>query len=436
MTYSTTDLYRTKRSLIHYALPLSAHLPRPQQKFVTDMLYGILASQSLKLSDIARTLQEPSHLKNTIDRLSRHLQEDSFESLAEQARARTIPLLGSEPVILVDDTDISKPYGKSFEDLGTVRDGSSLKKTADIQKGYVCTEIVGLLANNRHPVSLFSHIYSNAQKDFVSTNAVMNQALRTLFDELAHPSTFCFDRGCDRNSLFELFVSQTSSDHRYIVRINDRRKVWMGNKRFSVSELASRRKGKLCTNVRFWNAQRNCLEQHPVTVSHVKVRLAKKLPETNLVFVYGFSEKPLLLATNRDIRGKDDVVRVLRLYLSRWRIEEYFRCKKQTFGFERFRIRNLHAINHLNQLLSMAMTWLACLSRRAGKASHFVHVLLQVARPLRETVSFLLYRLADGLRILFAAARDGPRGYFPPGKQRRRPAVEQLSLFHLLPETS
>jgi hypothetical protein len=37
----------------------------------------------------------------------------------------------------------------------------------------------------------------------------------------------------------------------------------------------------------------------------------------------------MMLATNIPIRSKDDVVRVAKLYFSRWRIEEYFRCKKQ-----------------------------------------------------------------------------------------------------------
>ena len=46
-------------------------------------------------------------------------------------------------------------------------------------------------------------------------------------------------------------------------------------------------------------------------------------------------------ATNREIRSKDDVIKVARLYFSRWKIEEYFRCKKQMFQFENFRVREL-----------------------------------------------------------------------------------------------
>ena len=31
--------------------------------------------------------------------------------------------LGNEPVFLVDDSDVTKPLGNKFEDLGIVRDG-------------------------------------------------------------------------------------------------------------------------------------------------------------------------------------------------------------------------------------------------------------------------------------------------------------------------
>ncbi len=40
-------------------------------------------------------------------------------------------------MFLIDDSDIVKPLGKRFEDLGIVRDGSSDKK--EYKKGYHVT---------------------------------------------------------------------------------------------------------------------------------------------------------------------------------------------------------------------------------------------------------------------------------------------------------
>ena len=56
----------------------------------------------------------------------------------------------------------------------------------------------------------------------------------------------------------------------------------------------------------------------------------------------------MMLATNKAIKSKEDVVSIVRTYMSRWRIEEYFRFKKQHFGFENFRVRSLMSINNLN----------------------------------------------------------------------------------------
>ena len=64
-----------------------------------------------------------------------------------------------------------------------------------------------------------------------------------------------------------------------------------------------------------------------------------------LVLVYGITEHPMMLAINKEITSKEDVSKVARAYFSRWKIEEYFRCKKQMFQFENFRIRKLCAIN-------------------------------------------------------------------------------------------
>lgn len=75
-----------------------------------------------------------------------------------------------------------------------------------------------------------------------------------------------------------------------------------------------------------------------------------------LVFVYGLSEeRPLILLTNRSIHSKEDVIKIVRLYFYRWRVEEYFRSKKQEYDFENMRVRTLKAMNNLNLMLMLHM---------------------------------------------------------------------------------
>ena len=68
--------------------------------------------------------------------------------------------------------------------------------------------------------------------------------------------------------------------------------------------------------------------------------------------VYGFGKNPMLLVTNLEIQEtfqkKKLCIIVTKVYLMRWRIEEYFRFKKQQFNFEDLRVMSLNPIRNLN----------------------------------------------------------------------------------------
>lgn len=48
---------------------------KPEKKFTADITYGMLASGSCLLTDVADRLHEPSKKINIVDRLSRHLEK-------------------------------------------------------------------------------------------------------------------------------------------------------------------------------------------------------------------------------------------------------------------------------------------------------------------------------------------------------------------------
>ena len=88
----------------------------------------------------------------------------------------------------------------------------------------------------------------------------------------------------------------------------------------------------------------------------------------------------------------DRVIRIARTYFSRWRIEEYFRCKKQTYQFENFRVRKLEAINALNFYITLAMAFLA--QEELSPETNALKVsIIQEADPIKDKVSFCYYRL-------------------------------------------
>ena len=129
----------------------------------------------------------------------------------------------------------------------------------------------------------------------------------------------------------------------------------------------------------------------------------------------------MMLATNKEIKSKDDVVHIARIYFSRWKIEEYFRCKKQMFQFENFRVRKLRAINALNFYISLCMAFLAMISM-APETNTIRVLVIKTANPVKENVFFCYYRLAKGIVRILSYAKEGVRLWF----RTRRPTYRQL----------
>ena len=130
-----------------------------------------------------------------------------------------------------------------------------------------------------------------------------------------------------------------------------------------------------------------------------------------LVLVYGITEHPMMLAANKKIKSKEDVVNIALTYFFRWRIEEYFRCKKQMFQFENFRVRKLAAINALNFYITLCMAFPAHMSMKS-ETHALKAAIIQKADPIKEKVQFSYYRLAKGISGILSYAKEGIRLWF------------------------
>ena len=222
------------------------------------------------------------------------------------------------------------------------------------------------------------------------------------------------DRGYDDN---KMFLKLDSMGQNYVIRLTAKRKLLYHNKWVFATELRNRRKGKVKLPLIYKG------KMHDAYLSHVKVQITASRKDIYLVLVYGITEHPMMLATNREIKSKDDVIKTAKLYFSRWKIEEYFRCKKQVFRFENFRVRKLAAINALNFYITLCMAFLAHLSMKSETNALKVSI-IQKANPVKEKVFFSYYRLAKGIFGILSYAKEGIRLWF----RTKRPAYRQLCL--------
>ena len=380
---------------------------------MADMNYGILASGSCLLTDIVDQLHEPSRKINIVDRLSKHLAKGTSEDVLRSYLAQVKKWCPEHPVVHIDDSDVVKPDGYKFESLGWVRDGSESTATKNIyKKGYHVTEAT-VLTNSNHPVSIFSEIHSSEEKNFTSINTVTFSAMdraAALFGK----ATFVMDRGYDDN---KMFLKLDSLHQDYVIRLTAKRKLLYHNKWVFATELRNRRKGKVKLPL-FYKGKK-----HNAYLSHVKVQITASRKDIYLVLVYGITEHPMMLATNKEIKSKDDVIKIAKLYFSRWKIEEYFRCKKQMSQFENFRVRKLKAINALNFHITLCMAFLNQISLKSETNALKVAI-IQTADPVKEKIAFCYYRLAKGISGILSYAKEGVRLWF----RTKRPAYRQLCL--------
>ena len=396
MNNFTTNTYEMKREILNFSEKIAKKLSKSEKKFIQDIEYGIAASGSCLISDISRSLNEDIKLKNTIERLCDNLNSfDDTETLYNNYIEEIGDIYGKEPVVLFDDSDISKVYGKKFEDLDDVMDASSQDKK--VTKGYHVCEATILTEKEKQLISVYSQIYSCKSKDFKSMNDYTFKSIETAKKVLNRKFIGVFDRGYDDNKIIDYM-----DDNYFVIRMNDRRNFLFKGKKKNAYEEAKKRKGKIRMTLWFDDN-----EEYEVYISHTKVTLPHNGKDYELVFCYGLSEeRPLILLTNRKIHSKDDVIKVVRLYFSRWRIEEYFRAKKQEYKFENIRLRTLKGINNLNLFLTIHLGHINKLAEEINRKLLSIKI-IEASKSIRNKVIIWMSQFARGIKKILSYAHTG-----------------------------
>ena len=99
-----------------------------------------------------------------------------------------------------------------------------------------------------------------------------------------------------------MFLKLDALKQDYVIRVKSNRKLLLHNKWMTASELCSRRKGRIKMKLRYKG------REHDAYLSHVKVQITASRKNVYLVLVYGITEHPMMLVTNKEIRSRDDVI--------------------------------------------------------------------------------------------------------------------------------
>jgi hypothetical protein len=382
------------------------------EKFVGQMLFGIQASQDVKLSNIARSLKEEIPLIKVEDRLSRNLKAVALEAeLAPQLAKMASQRISANTVLCLDLSDIRKEYAKKMEYLAPVHDGSA----GEVHAGYWLCDVTGADVNGTEIVPLYQKLYSAEAADFTSENAEILAGIDLVRTHTQGRGIWTVDRGGDRKKLLEPLLDR---HERFVIRSTGKRFVVdRKNLKRSVAELGA--KCRLRHQARVVKIQDGQEKTYDLRYGAEPVRLAGRDEQLYLVVVAGFGEEPILLLTNAlaGARDSQSLWWIAQIYLTRWKIEETFRFIKQSYNLEDIRVMKYQRLKNLVLLVTAAAYFAATFLGQKMKLRILCEKLLIISQRFFGIPPFRFYALADGIRNVLAQTSPGIPSQKPPSSQ-------------------
>lgn len=403
---------RLKAQLTKFSSELCTGLSKPLEKFVGQMLFGIQASQDVKLSNIARSLKDGIPLIKTEDRLSRNLKAEELEAkLAPRLAKMASQRVEANTVLCLDLSDIRKEYAKKMEYLAPVHDGS----TGEIHAGYWLCDITGAAVNGSEIVPLYQKLYSAGAKDFTSENAEVLAGIDLVRTHTQGRGIWAVDRGGDRKKLLEPLLDR---HERFVIRSTGKRFVIdRKNMKRSVAELGA--KCRLRYQARIVKIQDGQEKTWDLRYGVEPIRLAGRDEQLSLVVVAGWGEEPMLLLTSAldGARDSQSLWWIVQIYLTRWKIEETFRFIKQSYNLEDIRVMTYQRLKNLVVLVTAAAYFAATFLGQKMKLRILCEKLLIISQRFFGIPPFRFYALADGIQKILSQTNPSPPTNQLPSQQ-------------------
>ncbi len=393
----------------------------PNQRWIKDMLSGMVISRSPMLSEIGRSLEEedahgdPRRLIHTEKRLSRGLNSDRLDDVALRTRHLEIVSKftrkddGAGTVIAVDYTDLAKPWANidhGMEGVSRCWNGSD----GETGIGYPVVQIEADMGAVQAPVLLHPFSYDEISKSS-QTNVFLEQ-IAVAAPYIGSRAWWTSDRGFDNTRYFD---GLDALNLRWICRlqyaIKNQRDLFVADGRcLKVEDAALEVIPRFKMEIKAGRKRAKGSGKKTITldVGSRKVYLSdQKNPADpkgkarTLIVVWGFGKQPLAFLVSEHLEGKAAILEAARAYGRRWKCEEATRAMKDSRGWgvdlEDVRALTLRGVRRIALLATILYAFLALLRETGGKV---------IARIMEQVLAFgkcppdPIYRLFRGLGIL------------------------------------
>jgi len=394
---------KIKAQITRFAGRLTEGMDRVTRRWVSEMLYGIQASKDVKVSEVARSLNEPIALIKTENRLCRNLaEEDVTDRINRWTAWEGAAAVDEETVLAIDLGDVRKSYAKKMEYLGQVRDGDA----GEIVPGYWVCEVVAANPNGDRLTPLYGELYAQDAEDFDSENDQLLKAIGLVSAATDKKGIWAIDRGGDRR---RIIIPLLDAKLQFVIRQDGDRHILLprGGKH-SVAEAA-----RWCRTAfeKVVEVEREGYTQK----KHLKMgSMVVRLPERPdvqlwLVVIRGLTDHPIMLLTNvPPAPGKNHAEWIAEIYLTRWKCEEAYRFLKQNYHLEDVRVRSYTALRNIYALVHAAFYFVSVVIATKSKLNLIFKKVCEKAKRFYEIATFFQYAIADGIHRLLFASRTGP----------------------------
>jgi len=283
---------KIKSQITRYSGQIGEGLGKVRRRLVSEMLYGIQAARDVKVSEIARTLNERIELIKTEERLCRNL---AGTDLTDQDNRWTVwegaATVDEATVLALDLGDVRKTYAKKMEYLGHVRDGS----TGETVPGYCVCEVLAARPDGETVTPLYGELYARKAERFSSENDQILKAVERVRAVTQKKGIWTIDIGGDRR---KIMIPLIDKGLRFVIRQKGDRHILLPGVGKRPVEKAARR----CPTPHEMNVEverEGHLEKKCLQVGSMPVRLPER-PHVELwrVVIRGLASHPVMLLTN------------------------------------------------------------------------------------------------------------------------------------------
>ena len=395
---------------------------RPVAKLFFDLVCGVMRSGSTLVSMVARSLSPDGRIKTAECRLTEAMSAADPSPIESSLADFAIGM--SAGFLALDESDVQKPYGRAFQWLDDVMDGSDPDKR--IGKGY---HVIGMasVSQRNQPIPFLLHAYSAKADGFES----QLREHRKAFAKNAPGLCLSMDRGYDGEE-WPRFARARSLD--WVIRARSTRKYSTPSSKSSPKDIrgiAAMVKGRYA----FYFPEPG--KGDPVEVKATAVRIAHRgfAKGTWLAIEFFPDEREArCYLTNVDCSTREGCRKALSCYRSRWRVEETFRFMKVFYSMEGFMVRNVNAMNWLLLAVCAATAFLSSIAALRTPAYWQCKNAFRSFAPdmtdeeivaAKGHIPVELYRLASGAKEILGHSTSKMT---PKGRDRSRRKPIQLML--------